>query len=335
MDEPAVAQVDRVGPALVAEVDALLDRVAARRGVDGLSEARRRALLRAAGTGAGVLAVAARDRVDGRLVGYAQVDDEGDRAAASAEIVAQDDDRVLGIGERLLDAVLAGFAAAGGGHLRLWVTHAGPDDDARAAARGMARERDLVQFRCALPLPPPVRPDEVVETRPFRVGGDEPAWLAVNNRAFADHPEQGRWDLATLLAREAEPWFDPDGFRVLEIGGRLAGSCWTKVHDRARPPMGEIYVISVDPEFHGRGLGRALTRAGLDWLATAGGVTTGMLYVDAANTAAVRLYASLGFTPHHTDRSYVADVPPTTGGPAAGRGGWRPGQPAPTRWPME
>jgi len=314
MDEPDVEQVGAVGPALVAEVDALLDRVAVRRGVDGLSEARRRALGRAADTGAGVLAVVARDRADGRLVGYAQVDHEGDRDAASGEIVAPgDDDHGVRIADRLLDAVLAGFAAAGGGRLRLWVTHAGPDDDARAAARGMVRERDLVQLRCELPLPPPLRPDEVVATRPFRVGEDEEAWLAVNNRAFADHPEQGRWDLATLLAREAEPWFDPDGFRVLEIGGRLAGSCWTKVHGRARPPMGEIYVISVDPELHGHGLGRALTRAGLDWLATAGGVATGMLYVDAANTAAVRLYDSLGFTTHHVDRSYVAEVPPATG----------------------
>ncbi len=316
MDEPDVEQVGAVGPALVAEVDALLDRVTGQRGVDGLSEARRRALGRAVGTGtgAGVLAFVVRDPADGRLVGYAQVDDEGDRAAASAEIVTRDDDHHgVRIGDRLLDAVLDAFGAAGGGHLRLWATHAGPDDDARAASRGMARERDLVQLRCALPLPPPVRPDEEVATRPFRVGEDEQAWLDVNNRAFAGHPEQGRWDLATLLAREAEPWFDPDGFRVLEVGDRLAGSCWTKVHGRARPPLGEIYVISVDPELHGHGFGRALTRAGLDWLATVGGVATGMLYVDAANTAAVRLYASLGFTTHHVDRSYVADVPPTTG----------------------
>ncbi len=75
--------------------------------------------------------------------------------------------------------------------------------------------------------------------------------------------------------------------------------------------MGEIYVIGVDPDFQGRGWGRALTRAGLDWLARAG-LSVGMLYVDAANEAAIALYRSLGFTEDHTDRAYWRVVEPST-----------------------
>jgi mycothiol synthase len=72
--------------------------------------------------------------------------------------------------------------------------------------------------------------------------------------------------------------------------------------------MGEIYVIGVDPDFHGRGWGRALTQAGLDWLAGQG-LTVGMLYVDADNTAAVSMYRSMGFSDDHVDRSYLRAFP--------------------------
>ncbi len=116
--------------------------------------------------------------------------------------------------------------------------------------------------------------------------------------------------METLKDREAQPWFDPAGLLMHERDGRLAAFCWTKEHRDVDPPLGEIYVVAVDPDFQGHGLGRALVLAGLDWLHRRG-LTTGMLYVDADNTRAMKLYESLGFTVDHVDRAYVGDVRPS------------------------
>jgi mycothiol synthase len=230
------------------------------------------------------------------------------RESWEVEVVVDPDARTDGgVEVELLRAALAYAAEHGGGTVRYWAFTVADGHDAAVAALGFGVERTLLQMRVPLPLDASVRPaGPRLAVRPFRPGDDDAAWLEANNRAFAGHPEQGGWDEATLQARQAEPWFDAAGFLLHEDGGggRLAGSCWTKVHGDATPPMGEIYVISVDPDFGGRGLGRALTIAGLDHLASLG-LSVGMLYVDEANAAAVGLYRSLGFTVDHVDRAYV------------------------------
>jgi mycothiol synthase len=205
---------------------------------------------------------------------------------------------------RLIPAVIDAAGAEDDTDVRLWAYRATERDDRLAANLGLVVARELRQMRRALPLEEPWRrlSAELV-TRPFKVDHDEAAWLDANRRAFAEHPEQGTWTLADLRARQREPWFDPDGFLLHQIDGKLAGFCWTKVHTDVRPPMGEIYVIGVHPDHQQEGLGRALLLAGLAHLTTRG-LTVGMLYVDASNRPAVSLYESLGFTVHHVDRMY-------------------------------
>jgi mycothiol synthase len=184
-------------------------------------------------------------------------------------------------------------------------------------SRGFERARVLLQMR--MPLdgveadPRPALPDGV-HVEPFRPGRDEDAWLRVNARAFAWHPEQGRMTRGDLELREAEPWFDPEGFLMAwrghpEDGGSLLGSHWTKTHppgDVGDDPVGEIYVLGIDPEAQGLRLGGALTDLGLAYLRRRG-LGQVLLYVEEDNTAAVRLYEGRGFRRFSVDVSWRHD----------------------------
>jgi mycothiol synthase len=220
--------------------------------------------------------------------GYAFLGDE------SGELVVHPEHRRQGHGTALLKA-------AGDGPLTFWAHGDEPGARAFAERNGFERVRVLWQMRRPLAGDLPRIPfPEGVTVRHFRPGHDEDAWLAVNSRAFAHHPEQGRWTLHDLQLREAEPWFDPAGFLLaVDIEDTLLGYHWTKVQDG----LGEVYVLGVDPSGHRRGLGKALTVAGLAYLKDRG-LTTAMLYVDESNPAAVRLYRGLGFEVFSTDVSY-------------------------------
>jgi mycothiol synthase len=250
---------------------------------------------------AGAVGLVARLPDQDRPVGYAQL--TRGAGGRTLEFVVDPRDQASSVAEDLVRAAVDLVRRQGGGHLQLWVRNAQAEHDRIASAAGLAQTRDLYQMRRPLPV------DERWElsTRPFRPGLDDEAWLAVNNRAFDWHPEQGGWDVAMLKAREAEPWFDADGFLLHWSGDRLAGFCWTKIHTENDPPLGEIYVIAVDPDFQGTGLGRRLVLAGLDYLWRKG-MTVGMLYVDATNRPAVKLYHDLGFEIDHTDRAYSGDL---------------------------
>jgi mycothiol synthase len=159
--------------------------------------------------------------------------------------------------------------------------------------------RDLLQLRRPLPAPA-----SGLDTRAFDPSTDAEAFFAVNNRAFAWHPEQSGFDQARLDKAMAEPWFNPQGFRILELDGVMAGFCWTKLHQELTPVVGEIYVIAIDPDFHGRGLGGPMTLAGLEWISDQG-ITVANLYVEADNAPALATYDRLGFTTHSIDRAFT------------------------------
>jgi mycothiol synthase len=292
-----------LSPARAAQVQELAAAAASADGVAPLSEDVLLQVRHGSGEQARDLALLADD---GTLAGYAHLDapdKEATEGDASGELVIRPGDRRRGYGTALSSALIAGGAG-----IRLWAHGELPGAVGLARAAGFTRFRALWQMRMPLagaPAADPVLPPGV-SLRAFRPGSDEEAWLAVNHRAFAHHPEQGGWTLPDLRLREAESWFDPAGFFLAERDGRLAGFHWTKVHPdggEGGAPIGEVYVVGVDPGQQGGGLGRGLTLAGLAYLRRLG-LAEVMLYVDEDNTAAVRMYTALGFSRWSTDAMY-------------------------------
>ena len=121
-------------------------------------------------------------------------------------------------------------------------------------------------------------------------------WLHLNNLIFAGHPDQGNWAMADLENRMHEPWFDPHGFFLCIMEERIVGFCWTKIHQDLvnKEPIGELYVIGVDPSESGKGIGKAVCTEGLIYLKEKG-IKQAMLYVDDDNEAGKGLYKALEF----------------------------------------
>jgi mycothiol synthase len=250
-----------------------------------------------------------------RLAGYAHLGPTEPGGGRSGELVIHPAYRGHGLGLMLARAAVTEPGAL---PVRLWAHGDQPAAAALAATAGFTRVRALWQMRRSLrdAVPEPRLPSGIT-LRAFRPGQDEDAWITVNARAFADHPEQGKWTRDDLLHREAGAWFDPAGFFLATRDGHLAGFHWTKIHQPGGhspatgtapgEPEGEVYVVGVDPTEQGTGLGKALTLTGLRYLRDRG-LPTVMLYVDEENTPAIRLYGSLGFVHASTDVMYAREA---------------------------
>ncbi|MFI6583660.1 mycothiol synthase [Embleya sp. NPDC050493] len=248
------------------------------------------------------------------IVGFAHLDGSDLVDGPSAELFVAPAARGAGLGRTLLESLAAEAARIDeAGRLRVWAHGKLPAAERLAAALGFTAFRELWQMRrtAGTPVPDLAMPADV-RLRTFRPGTDDKAWLALNAKAFAHHPEQGAWTADDLGRRFAEPWFDPAGFFLAEDTdtGELLGFHWTKTHPATADsgPLGEVYVVGVDPAAQGRGLGALLTSVGLRHLAqrTVEGrpLAETLLYVDADNEAAVKVYTRLGFRVHTVDVMY-------------------------------
>ena len=308
-----------------ARIEELAGAAEAADGVAPLGEQPLRALCGPASNAVGHLLVYAGDGPgegggdgDGEIVGYAQLGGSG--TEASAELVVDPAHRRRGVGTRLVRAVFAREPRAA-----VWAHGDLPAARALADSEGLERTRELLKMRRraeagpALPERAPV-PGIELGTLAEATSEGGTRWpgldaraefLRVNNAAFSWHPEQGGWTRRQLDERLAVEWVDTGAvFLAVDTTGatpRLAGFHWTKtVTEPGRPVEGEVYVVAVDPDDQGRGLGGLLTAEGLRHLEGPAGAESVVLYVEGDNVPAIRTYERLGFAVEHRDVTYAS-----------------------------
>ena len=110
-------------------------------------------------------------------------------------------------------------------------------------------------------------------------------------------------DTRDLLPEEGLP---PDQVvKIAELGGRHAGYLW--VGRSLTPGIAWVNDVEVDPELRGHGLGRQLMHEAERLAAELGYQRIG-LNVMGGNTAAIRLYDSLGYAVMHQQMSKPVDL---------------------------
>jgi mycothiol synthase len=243
------------------------------------------------------------------VIAYAHLDTTDLVAGPSVEAVVHPQHRSKGLGALILKEAIK----ICGDKTRIWSHGDLPAAKAIAASLKLERLWSNLLMSKSLGEIQPVTSKYPIRT--FIPGLDNQAFLALNNKVFADYPDQGGWSEDDLKVRVNESWFDDKGFFVAEDSGELIGFCWTKIHgahthshsggddDHGHEALGEIYVLAVNPDYKGQGVGRDLTITGLNYLKYQG-LNNVMLYVGVENKPAFKLYKSLGFNEFGSDVMY-------------------------------
>ena len=243
------------------------------------------------------------------VIAYAHLDTTDLVAGPSVEAVVHPQHRGKGLGALILKEAIK----ICGGKTRIWSHGDLPAAKAIAASLKLERLWSNLLMSKSLGEIQPVTYKYPIRT--FIPSLDNQEFLELNNKVFSEYPDQGGWSEEDLKVRLNEDWFDDKGFFVAEDKDELIGFCWTKIHgahthshtggddDHGHEALGEIYVLAVNPDYKGQGIGRDLTITGLNYL-NYQGLNNVMLYVGVENKPAFKLYKSLGFNEFGSDVMY-------------------------------
>lgn len=216
----------------------------------------------------------------------------------TVELIVNPDYRQETIAETVIDTIDKQYPSA-----QYWAYGNLPAAQALAHKLGAQPARTLLQLRARIADLTLADPSSDVTIRTYQGEADHAGLIAVNNRAFDWHPEQGNWTEEDLTHRLHAPWYDPQGLFIAEKDGNIVGFHWTKIDSTTPHSPGEIYILAVHPDYAGQHIGSALTHAGITYFAQRG-LDESQLWVEADNSPALHLYHKVGYTTFATHVAY-------------------------------
>jgi mycothiol synthase len=128
--------------------------------------------------------------------------------------------------------------------------------------------------------------------------GEEDRLTEIQNRSFADSWGYNTNTLEEVIYRTSLPNFSPEDIILAWDAEKPIGYCWTRINfwknKSTSESHGRIYMLGVDPDHRGRGIGKQVLLAGLSYLKSRG-LRVVELTVDHKNKTACALYSSVGF----------------------------------------
>lgn len=241
---------------------------------------------------------------EGKVVGYGHLDQTDLVSGPAAEIVVDPEFRNQGIAKLILRKI---EELSNPKPLRLWAH--GNVPAAKQFTKNLNYEpiREIIQLKLSLlNVISDLNFANEYKVSTYQGDEDNETILQINKNSFSKLPDQAAWNSQDLKLRLNEHWFDPEGLLILRKDIAPVAFCWTKIHthdEAEHQPLGEIYVLAVLPEFQNRGLGKQLMFWGLQHLRKKG-LSEAILYVDAKNLKAMKIYQEIGFVHSGSDTLY-------------------------------
>ncbi|MDA0769516.1 MAG: hypothetical protein BZY79_03815 [SAR202 cluster bacterium Casp-Chloro-G4] len=249
---------------------------------------------------------------DDLVVGFVLISYEAPigRAVASGGVLG--DYRKQGIGRELLNKAVSQAES-----LKVEVLHVEVSSQGDAAKRVLETEgfhmtKGYWQMQWLGDVrPSPSLPDGY-SIRPFEIGKDEETLTQLQNVAFGENWGFSPNTVDQISARVRLDRMTPDGILFITDNGQPAAYNWTMISASESKATGFISMTGVHPDYRGKGLGRAIVAAGMQYL-KAQGVDSIELEVDSENTPARELYLKLGFKKVHETLWYEKKFPTRVG----------------------